>query len=311
MSLFSERRPPLDPLYAALRDGTHPIQTAIREFVDGLWPAFSSHADRSFGTKIALPGQFHSRYWELYFVSYLLSAGYAVSAPKPGPDAGIRCGGTTVWFEATAPGPGVDGAADSVPDPDPASDDALPCPDHRTILRYRGAFREKADNQYYRHRARRIIGPSDPYVIALNGGAMLDAKVDGNRGILAALYGVGGDLLVFPSNGQPAQVVTCYVPAVRRTSGAPVATNVFLGPCYSHVTAVLFSGISAGNPLSLTPNDFVLLQNPNAINPLPASCLPSIPEWIATGTPKEGLTVRKRMRGLLAPAVECHHRKET
>jgi len=201
-----------------------------------------------------------------------------------------------VWFEATAPSPGLFGAPDSVPEPDPARDETLPCPDPRTILRYRGAFREKADNQYDQHRAHGVVRPLDPYVIALNGGAMLDARVDGNRGILAALYGVGGDLLVFPSNGQPAHVVTCYMPAVRRTSGAPVATDVFLGNRYCHVTAVLFSGVSAGNPLSLTPNDFVLLQNPNAINPLPASCLPSIPEWIATGTPKEGLTVRKRMR---------------
>lgn len=304
MTLFHSHPTCADPLYAALREGIHPIQAAIREFIDGLWCGFSPYADKSFETKIALPGQFHSRYWELYFVSYLLSTGYAVSAPKPGPDAGIQYGGVTVWFEATAPSPGNPGGPDSVPEPDPACDEALPCPDPRTIFRYRGAFREKADkqkadNQYDRHRRLGIVGPLDPYVIALNGGTMLDARVDGNRGILAALYGVGGDLLVFPSNGQPAQVVTCYVPAVRRTSGAPVATNVFLEPCYSHVTAVLFSGISAGNPLTLTPDDFVLLQNPNAINTLPASCLPSIPEWIATGTPKEGLTVRKRMR---APA---------
>jgi hypothetical protein len=296
MSLFSERPPPLDPLYTALRDGTHPIQPAIREFIDGLWREFSPYADKSFQTEIARPGQFHSRYWEMYLVSYLLSAGYAVSAPKPGPDAGIRCGGAMVWFEATAPGPGVRGAADSVPELDLAYDDALPCPDPRTILRYRGAFREKADNQYFRHRAHGIVGALDPYVIALNGGTMLDSMVDGNRGILAALYGLGGDLLVFPSNGQPAYVVTGYRPAVRRTSGAPVATNVFLDARYGHVTAILFSGVSAGNPLSLTPNDFILLQNPNAINPLSASCLPSIPEWIATGTPGESLTVRKRAR---------------
>lgn len=276
MSLFSDRPPPLDPLYAALRDGTHRIQAAIREFIDGLWRGFSPYADKSFETEIALPGQFHSRYWELYFVSYLLSAGYAVRAPKPGPDAGIWCGDATVWFEATAPGPGLCGAADSAPEPDLACDDDLPCPDPRTILRYRGAFSAKADTQYYRHRARGIIGPCDPYVIALNGGAMLDARLDRNRGILAALYGAGGDLLEFPSDGQPAHTVTCYAPTIQRRSGASVATNVFLDLRYSHVTAVLFSGINAGNPLSLTPNDFVLLQNPNAINPLPASC-PSVP----------------------------------
>lgn len=299
MTLLCRYPTPADPLYVAFRDGTGPVHAAIRTFVDSLWDKFSSYADDTFEVEIAQPGKFHSRYWEMYFVSYLLSAGYQVSAPKPGPDARIQFGDTTAWFEATAPSPGLPGLLDSVPEPDLTSDEDSPCPDPRTVLRYRTAIEAKAKGQYQTHRKSGIVGAHDPYVIALNGGTMLDARVDGNRGILAALYGAGGDLILFAPNREP-DIVTRYVPEVyKRTSGSTVSTNVFLDPCYRHITAVLFSGVSAGNPLSLRANDFVLLPNPNAFNPLPAACLSSIPEWTASGDPGDGLTLRKRSR---APA---------
>jgi hypothetical protein len=299
MTLFCRYPTPADPLYVAFRDGTDPVHAAVRTFVDSLWDKFSSYADDTFEVEIAQPGKFHSRYWEMYFVSYLVSARYRVSAPKPGPDASIQVGDTTVWFEATAPSPGCAGRLDSVPEPDLTSDKDSLCPDQRTVLRYRTAIEAKAQGQYQMHRAGSIVGARDPYVIALNGGSMLDATVDRNRGILAALFGAGGDLVLLAPDREP-HVVTRYVPAVhKRASGSVVSTNIFLDPAYRHITAVLFSGVSAGNPLSLKASDFVLLQNPNALNPLPAACLSSIPEWTASGDPRDGLAIRKHAR---APA---------
>jgi hypothetical protein len=61
---------------------------------------FESHRDKEFRTE--LRGNFDARYWEMYLTVSLILAGYAVTCPKPGPDAGIIYRGQRIWFEANS-----------------------------------------------------------------------------------------------------------------------------------------------------------------------------------------------------------------
>jgi hypothetical protein len=73
----------------------------VREHCELLWKADEPHADPQFRTEIR--SSFDARYWEMYLTTFLIREGYAVSSPKPGPDAGIEFEGRRIWFEATAP----------------------------------------------------------------------------------------------------------------------------------------------------------------------------------------------------------------
>lgn len=296
MTLFDRYPPNPDALYAALRDGSHAIHVAVREHVDRLWTLFAMHADAPFLDQIARAPNFHSRFWEMYFTAYLVVAGHSPSCPKPGPDVRLTKDGGTVVFEATAPTPGDPALRDSVPPLDIDSGESSPCPDPRTILRYRQAFREKADTQYHNHLAEGLITGTDPYVIALNGGSMLDSRVDRNTGILASLFGLGAELAQLGPDGRVSEVFLSYYPITRKTSGGPVATDVFRTPNHSQISAVLFSGVDAANPLELTGQDFVFIHNPYAVNPVPTWCLPEIREWVASFAPNGDVRLELRPR---------------
>jgi hypothetical protein len=83
----------------------------------------------------------------MYLTVSLIKEGYEVSAPKPGPDVGIRFNGCRIWFEATSPTRGEDGKSDQIPDvkavalgKEPVFQDV---PNDKMLLRYLNAISEK------------------------------------------------------------------------------------------------------------------------------------------------------------------------
>jgi hypothetical protein len=287
MPLFDQWPSQADPLFVALRDGTHPIQQNVRAHVEELWCTYRPYAERAFPTAFA--ASVHSRYWEMFLTCQLLAAGELVATAATGPDIQLLGHPIPVWLEATAPGPGLPGLPDSVPEPELDSDRALPNPDRRLALRFSQAISEKALVQYPKHAAAGLVSASDPYVIALNGGGITDGRHDSDRtAILHVLFGMGGSLVVFGETGRIIETFHVYSPSAPRASGALVSTDLFLQPAFSHVSAVLFSSVDVANPGTLTGTDFLLAHNPNALVPLPSSALLGIRECQLSGAPQHG-----------------------
>jgi hypothetical protein len=59
---------------------------------------------------VEIRSSFDVRYWEMYLTMALIDLGFDVLCPKPGPDVGIEVDGQRIWFEATSPSRGADGA---------------------------------------------------------------------------------------------------------------------------------------------------------------------------------------------------------
>ncbi|MHB1048036.1 MAG: hypothetical protein ACYC4P_18700 [Thermoanaerobaculia bacterium] len=165
-------------------------------------------------------------------------------------------------------------------------------------LRYTQALREKALRQYPKHVASGIVTATEPYVIALNGGGFTDGRDDHDRtAILHVLFGMGCGMVVFGRTGILDTFHT-FAPTASRSSGASVSTALLLDPCYSSVSAVLFSSVDVANPCRLSGDDFLLIHNPMARVPLPPSVLLGVRECHLAGAPHvdERATISFRVR---------------
>ncbi|MFN7988660.1 MAG: hypothetical protein U0529_14385 [Thermoanaerobaculia bacterium] len=296
MDLFAQWPARPDPLFVALRDGTHPIQRDVRAHVEELWAIHEPRAHPGFRSGFAQ--SLHSRYWEMFLSCQLLASGERVTSAAAGPDIALQAGPARVWLEATAPGPGTPGLPDTVPEPEINSERSLPNPDRRAALRYSQAVREKALAQYPRHLAAGIIAASEPYVIALNGGGFPDGRDDHDRtAILHVLFGKGCGMLVFDQTGI-VDTFHAFAPTASRSSGATVSTAVFLDPEYSSVSAVLYSSVDVANPGRLTGDDFLLIHNPLARVPVPPAVFLGVRECHLSGNPQAGerATISYRIR---------------
>ena len=103
-----------DLAYLHTRAGINVGSKACRQNCERLWDIYEPFADPEFRTE--LRSNFSARYWEMYLTTTLISLGYKVCCPKPGPDVGIEFDGLRIWFEATSPDRGQDGSTDQVPD---------------------------------------------------------------------------------------------------------------------------------------------------------------------------------------------------
>ena len=128
-----------DQGYINVRAAGDDRMRGVRENCELLWEFYEEHADNEFRTE--LRSNFDVRYWEMYLTTTLLLEGYEVKCPKPGPDVGIEIDGVRIWFEATSPTRGADGAADQVPE---AKFDgkAYDVPNEKLVLRYLNSISE-------------------------------------------------------------------------------------------------------------------------------------------------------------------------
>ncbi len=78
-----------------------------------------------------------------------------------------------------------------------------------------------------------------------------------------------------------------YQGASYKESGSPVSTNIFLNSDYDVISAILFSNVDALNYPNYPGNDFVLIHNPIAKNPLPRGFIKLGREyWVENSTLK-------------------------
>jgi hypothetical protein len=163
LPLFSDD-PATDQSYINIRAAGNEYTRAARENCETLWELYEGLADNEF--RIEIRSTFDVRYWEMYLTTTLMLEGYEVQCPKPGPDVGIELDGLRIWFEATSPTRGADGAADQVPEVK-FDGQAYTVPNEKMILRYLNSISEKR-RQYESWVKQKIVAEGDAFVIAIN-----------------------------------------------------------------------------------------------------------------------------------------------
>ena len=308
MTNASTQPPPLfspgdadDRAYCNVRDEVTEHARICKQFSQQLWDRYHPYADDHFLAEIRK--DFNARFWEMYLTCTLLDngpkLGYVVSCSKPGPDALVEHEGQRLWIEATV-------ATDGDPTkPDSAVEDhSGNVPDEKILFRYANAIDTK-HKKYLLYRDNGIIGKSDTYVIAINGYPLSYrwAEPEIPR-ILKALFPIGPlEMLIDRKTKMALGTRYQYRPAVKKISGSPVSTEIFLDQQYCGISAILYSCASGYGSSSPLGTDFILVHNPQASQPLPPGFLPCGREYRATAV-KEGYEVVFQAGSLAAPEKE-------
>lgn len=245
-----------------------------RRFLEGLWQRYEPFAERDFGQKFRTQTQQH--FWEMYLTVALLRQQKSVviqQSPKSGrcgPDVKVNDGEKVIWIEAIAVqhGSGIR-AVPRREVPDDGSVVVGYVPDDAMTLRYTAALKEKFE-KFEVYANKRVIGSEDVCVIGLNAGE-LDyryTELDYPR-VLQALFPIGK----YAVSINPETMQTIHEGYQTREQIGSVPTTFFTTSKHSMISALLFSYSDIYNPPAVNGNDFVIVHNPFATNPLPRSWL--------------------------------------
>lgn len=264
-----------DQGYINVRAANNDHTRRARENCELLWDFYEEYADNEFRTE--LRSNFDVRYWEMYLTTTLMFQGYDVRCPKPGPDVGISVDGLRIWFEATSPTRGADGAPDQVPQVK-FDGMAYDVPNEKMILRYLNSISEK-HRQHAAWLKQGIVKAEDAFVVAINPRRLGHDHADTTPPrILQAAFAVGPQYIVIDRETMK-QVDSGFHfrDAITKASGAAVTTGVFQHEQYVVLSGLLCSRIAVVNRLEELGADFQLVPNPNSTVQLP-------PEFRLPGT---------------------------
>ena len=206
--------------------------------------------------------------------AYLIDQGIALNPNNgDGPDFSFDIAGRRVWVEAISPGPG-DGN-NRVPDNRPSTPNVVEVFDAPVIpvlLRHTAAIDEKF-RKYQRYRERGVVGPSDPFLIAVDSSQLGLSGFEGGSGFPAALEAVYplGAMQVHFAVGSPEQTRTDhqYRPAVQNANSANVQTTRFLDEAYAGISGIIAADRCDVYLLNYPIRPVVLVHNKVATNPIP------------------------------------------
>jgi hypothetical protein len=276
-----------------------PYARAGKEFAERLWDTYHPHADSHFLTEIRR--DFHARFWEMYLTCTLLEQGqqqgYSVRCPKyrtGGPDICVEYRDLRIWVEAVTPTDGNPTKPDSVIEPTLC--EAHKIPEEKIILRYTNAINSK-HKQYLKYLADGIVAENDAYVIAVNGFPLSYgwATPEIPR-ILKAVFPIGPVQVEFDRNtGKVVKVGHQFRPIIYKSTGEKVSTEFFVNSQYDGISAILHSYANACMMVPLFPeelvdqqdvdqlgNDFFVVHNPMALQPVPHRLIVATRECWAT-----------------------------
>ncbi len=269
-----------------------PFQSDVRTFVDQMYSDIEPYiGDPNF--KDMIQTDFHGTVWQLYSTWAFLKRGRSSlkKASAHGPDIVLE-DGTIIEAVLANRGTGPDKPF-AWSDVKPISDKdgikiypvrSMPYPDPQIILRITNAIKVKLD-QRDRWIADGIVTSSQPFVVAVNAGLLDEAK-DAYGGSYAArtAFALGNDVLVVPyddekgtGNIDKSYSKIEHKPAVEKSSGSPVKSDLFLNAQYSHLSGILFSPFHIGNVVQLGHfNDLEFVSNGFSTNPLPKELLKDV-----------------------------------
>lgn len=268
----------------------------LREYADRLWTLYEAFADPHFREDACK--HFLQRYWEMYLTVALMANGARpIRTGNAGPEFHYLYRKQRVWIEAIAPSGGV--GDDEVKENDPSDNFRVPV--ERILLRYTAALREKR-LKVAKDIARGIVGPSDAYVVGVNGRGIPYAPWGNTLPYMVqALFPIGPLVLTFDRRTK--RITNRSYErreAVTKRSGVNVPTTAFLDPSYADISAAIHSSIDAANNLRRLGGDFYVVHNPNARNPLPIEAFGQWPQYVyandeVTCIPPSRRTSRRHM----------------
>jgi hypothetical protein len=235
-----------------------------------LWSAYWPYADPDFFADI--PRDFAARFWEMDLACELLRLNFTLEERRRhGPDICIGPSDRHVWIEAVAPTDG-DGPNAS-PDLDYDLRARTFVGEDGILLRFRNAIDAKF-KKYQGYRNDGIIGPREPYVIALNGSRVSASLVEGDPPwIVKAVYPFGTPQFRINVKTETFSAEHDYRPAVQTATGSEVATDLFLRSEYAGISGILYSRADVWN----RRDDYIFVHNLKAANPLGRG-------WLTVGT---------------------------
>lgn len=239
---------------------------------------------------------FPARSWELYVLGWIARSGATVErAPGEGPDfcaTHPRLG--RFWIECVVPtvGQGANRVWQR-----PADVTIWNGPPNEPIeLRYTSAIQAKIQ-KVAGYRDRGIVAPTEPVIIALNQGAILDSDLNDIELPLAmkVLYGIGGTVLQVELGTGEASVEVRSRTAIPNAAGALVSTQIFAEPTSSVIAGIVIARTSVFNLIWGRRRRLIMAHNPLAAVPAPVGVLPFRGElWVG---PNQRLT----HRGVVSP----------
>ncbi len=84
-----------------------------------------------------------------------------------------------------------------------------------------------------------------------------------------ALYGAGNQKMILDGNFEPIELTYEEKTVIPKSSGKPVATDVYERKEFRCLSAVLWSAANAGNPPESLGDDFRIARNGKAVNSIP------------------------------------------
>ena len=279
MTSFFKPGPATDPIYLNARDGLEEHHARGREYLERIYREFAPYVDPDSAEKATC--DLAAVYWELQLAYAIKSAGKNL-VPRnrlkyinnKGPDLFAENPG--VWIEAVVVRCGTGPDALQYPEMMKATEYN---PDG-VILRLRSAIRDKS-TILQNYIADGIIKPGQATVIAISG-VVLPYRFSGRfpPEIVRAVYPVNNPVIEFNrvtrTMGDP---YIEYRDCVKKKLGAGVATDVFLDPEFSHISAVLYGEADWVNPLNSPGADLKIVRNFMAVTPLPDGWFPAGDEY--------------------------------
>lgn len=259
-----------DPDYIAVRD--LPQARDCKYFVEELWQDYAPYCDTNFLSDSR--NHFHQRFWEMYLCVIMLKRGFAIEkAGSEGHEFSITIEGKKFWFEAIAPEAGT--TDNRVPDFDFGQTSSVPT--EKVLMRYTAALSEKL-RKYQCYRAKGIISENDGYIVAINSNKIPYAYFSSILPYHVQAFLPFGDFTVAinPKTHEKVDEYFQYRGEVKNKNNSPISTQPFLDPTYSGISAIIHSKFGVDGYACGTArwgDDFDVLHNPLATNPLPFEAL--------------------------------------
>lgn len=269
---FQKRKNNEDQLYSQIRDC--PERAEIKKQIECFWKKYRKYApvsEQHFLSIIQKKGNFKQRWWEMTLSVGLLNIGIEIQKKKTeeGPDILIDNPikvSPKIYIEAVAPKEGE-------------TEDKLPemklgvhnLPVREYLLRLRRAFIKKY--KYYINNNK--ICENDVYIIAISACnlSQYGSLMDYPPAPLKLLAGAG-HLILSPSGS-----FFEHRPQIRKTNNIPVEMNYFLKKEYDGISAVLYSNVDLLNCPDKPEENFIIVKNPIAKNPIHNTFFKGIENW--------------------------------
>ena len=278
--------PATDTIYMKTRDGIEEDLARGREYIERMWQEVAPFVDCDAAARATR--DLTSVFWVLQLAYTVKSNGKTLMERgrlgyenNKGPDLFAE-DDPGIWMEAVAVGRGT--GPDALKryeakepvynyDPDPV------------VLRLRSVIKDKSE-KIQSYITDGIIKPSQATVIAISGVSLPPHCSSGiyPPEIVRAVYPVNNQVLQL--NRETMAVTDShfeYRDRVYKKNGADVATDIFMDPNFSHISAVLFGESGWVYPLIPPGAEFKLVHNSMEATPLPDGWFPGDKYWWRDG----------------------------